>query len=114
MRSCKGLHSSEYGDSMIQLNTGLLLQEGYVGFENTNLRFRAPQSSGINVQLQKVGETAMRAVIGAFCCGLLLSGPAWAATLELGQGTLSIDQGQGFQPVKKCGINATLAQKPKS
>ncbi len=40
-----------------------------------------------------------RTVFGAFCCAMLLSGSTWAATLEPGQGNLSINQGQGFQPV---------------
>lgn len=35
----------------------------------------------------------------AFGCALLLSSSTWAATIEPGQGTLSINQGQGFQPI---------------
>jgi len=44
-----------------------------------------------------------RPVIGAFCWALLLSSSTmnsgWAATLQPGQGDLTINQGQGFQPV---------------
>ncbi len=40
-----------------------------------------------------------RPFVGAFCCAMLLSGSAWAATIEPGQGNLLISQGQGFQPV---------------
>lgn len=40
-----------------------------------------------------------RSVIGVFCCAMLLSSSAWAVTVEPGQGTLSINQGQGFQPI---------------
>ena len=40
-----------------------------------------------------------RSAIGAFCCAMLLAGSTWAATLEPGQGSLSINQGQGFEPV---------------
>ena len=46
--------------------------------------------------MEKMGK---RPVFGAFCCAMLLSGSTWAATLEPGQGNLSINQGQGFQPV---------------
>ena len=42
---------------------------------------------------------AKRSVVFAFCCAMLLSSSAWAATVEPGQGSLSINQGQGFQPV---------------
>jgi hypothetical protein len=42
---------------------------------------------------------AKRPVVGAFCCAMLLSSSTWAATIEPGQGSLSINQGQGFQPV---------------
>lgn len=41
----------------------------------------------------------MRLTIGAFCCVVFLSGSAWAATLEPGQGSLTINQGEGFRPV---------------
>ena len=40
-----------------------------------------------------------RLYLGALCLATLLSGSAWAATIEPGQGALSINQGQGFQPV---------------
>jgi hypothetical protein len=42
-----------------------------------------------------------RPFVGAFCfgCAVLLTSSTWAATLEPGQGDLSINQGQGFQPV---------------
>lgn len=46
--------------------------------------------------MERMGK---RATFGAFCCAMLLSGSAWAATLQPGQGTLSVNQGQGFQPV---------------
>jgi hypothetical protein len=42
---------------------------------------------------------ANRPFVGAFCLAMLLSSSAWAATLEPGQGNLTINQGQGFQPV---------------
>lgn len=45
------------------------------------------------------GDLVMRSIAGAFFCLALLSGSAWAATLEPGQGDLSINQGSGFQPV---------------
>jgi len=42
-----------------------------------------------------------RPLAGAFCFGfaVLLASSTWAATLEPGQGDLSVNQGQGFQPV---------------
>ena len=40
-----------------------------------------------------------RSAIGAFCCAMLLTSSTWAATLEPGKGSFSINQGQGFQPV---------------
>lgn len=42
---------------------------------------------------------AKRPFVGAFCLAMLLSTTSWAATIEPGQGGLSINQGQGFQPV---------------
>lgn len=42
---------------------------------------------------------AKRPVVGAFCLAMLVSSSSWAATIEPGQGNLSINQGQGFQPV---------------
>jgi hypothetical protein len=42
---------------------------------------------------------AKRPFVGAFCLVMLLSGSSWAATVEPGQGNLTINQGQGFQPV---------------
>jgi hypothetical protein len=48
---------------------------------------------------------ATKSLIGAFCGALLLScstlvgSQAWAASLQPGQGNLTINQGQGFQPV---------------
>lgn len=37
--------------------------------------------------------------IGAFGLAMLLSSSSWAATIEPGQGSLTINQGSGFQPV---------------
>jgi hypothetical protein len=34
-------------------------------------------------------------------CAVLVASPSWAATVEPTQGDLSINQGQGFKPVKK-------------
>ena len=42
---------------------------------------------------------AKQPFLGALCIVMLLSSSAWAATIEPGQGALSINQGQGFQPV---------------
>jgi hypothetical protein len=42
---------------------------------------------------------AKRPVVGAFCLAMLLSTSSWAATVEPGQGSLTVNQGQGFQPV---------------
>lgn len=42
---------------------------------------------------------AKRPLVGAFCLAMLLSTSSWAATVEPGQGNLTINQGQGFQPV---------------
>lgn len=42
---------------------------------------------------------AKRPTVSAFCCAMLLSSSTWAATIEPGQGSLTINQGQGFQPV---------------
>jgi hypothetical protein len=55
----------------------------------------------MNVEVAQFGANAMSKlpVIAALCSALLLSGNAWAATVEPGQGNLSIDQGQGFKPV---------------
>jgi hypothetical protein len=38
-------------------------------------------------------------VVGAFCCAMILSSSTWAASLQPGQGDLTVNQGQGFQPV---------------
>jgi hypothetical protein len=46
--------------------------------------------------MERMGK---RTIFGAFCCVMLLSGSAWAATLQPGQGALSVNQGQGFQQV---------------
>jgi len=35
----------------------------------------------------------------AFCCAVALNSASWSATLEPGQGNLSVNQGRGFQPV---------------
>jgi hypothetical protein len=35
----------------------------------------------------------------AFFCAMLLSSSAWAATVQPGQGSLSVNQGNGFQPI---------------
>jgi hypothetical protein len=40
-----------------------------------------------------------RPVVAVFCTAMFLSSSVWAATLEPGQGNLSINQGQGFKPV---------------
>ena len=42
---------------------------------------------------------AKRPFVGAFCLAMLLGTSSWAATVEPGQGSLTINQGQGFQPV---------------
>jgi len=42
---------------------------------------------------------AKRSTFAAFSCALLLSSSSWAATIEPGQGNLTINHGQGFQPV---------------
>jgi hypothetical protein len=46
--------------------------------------------------MEKMGT---KSLFGAFCWAMLLSSSTWAATLQPGQGDLSINQGQGFQPV---------------
>lgn len=40
-----------------------------------------------------------RSVVTVLFCAMAMSSSAWAATIEPGQGGLSINQGQGFQPV---------------
>lgn len=42
---------------------------------------------------------AKRPFLGAICLAMLLSTSSWAATLQPGQGSLTINQGQGFEPV---------------
>jgi hypothetical protein len=42
---------------------------------------------------------ATKPFVSAFCLAMLLSSSTWAATIEPGQGSLSINQGQGFQLV---------------
>ena len=42
---------------------------------------------------------AKKPFVSAFCLAMLLSSSTWAATIEPGQGSLSINQGQGFQAV---------------
>jgi len=42
---------------------------------------------------------AKRLLIAIFCGAMLLSNSAWAAMVEPREGNLSINQGQGFQPV---------------
>lgn len=42
---------------------------------------------------------AKRPFLGVFCLAMLLSSSSWAATIEPGQGSLTINQGEGFQPV---------------
>jgi len=44
-------------------------------------------------------ETMGTKSVGAFFCAMLLSSSTWAASLQPGQGSLVINQGQGFQPV---------------
>lgn len=45
-----------------------------------------------------MGKRAFAGVL-PFGCAILITTSAWAATLEPAQGDLSINQGQGFQPV---------------
>src|SRR5215472_324791 len=40
-------------------------------------------------------------------CSLLMSSPSWAAIIAPGKGDLSINQGQGFKPIKSP-INANV------
>jgi hypothetical protein len=40
-----------------------------------------------------------RPFLSTVCLAMLLSTSSWAATIEPGQGSLTINQGQGFQPV---------------
>src|ERR1700722_4633379 len=40
-----------------------------------------------------------KTLFGAFCWAIILSNSTWAATLQPGAGQLSVNQGQGFQPV---------------
>jgi len=42
---------------------------------------------------------AKRPFVGALCLAMLLSTSSWAASVEPGQGSLTLNQGQGFQPV---------------
>ena len=42
---------------------------------------------------------ARKSGVGAFCCAMLLTSSTWAASLQPGQGSLTINQGDGFQPV---------------
>lgn len=42
---------------------------------------------------------AKRPFLGAICLAMLLSTSSWAATVQPGQGSLTINQGQGFEPV---------------
>ena len=42
---------------------------------------------------------AKRPFLGALCLAMLLTTSSWAATIEPGQGSLTINQGQGFQPI---------------
>lgn len=41
----------------------------------------------------------MRAIVGVCCSLVVLSGSAWAATLQPTQGGLSVNHGDGFRPV---------------
>jgi hypothetical protein len=41
----------------------------------------------------------IKSILGAFCWVILLSSSTWAATLQPDQGSLTINQGQGFRPV---------------
>lgn len=75
--------------------------ESYTPLEIKKLNFAARASSVIKVRVAESGNELManRPVVGALCFSLLLSGSAWAATVEPGEGALSINQGQGFQPI---------------
>src|SRR5689334_9366933 len=44
-------------------------------------------------------------LVSALCvgCSLLIASQSWAATIESGQGDLTINQGKGFQPVTSRG-----------
>lgn len=42
---------------------------------------------------------AKRPFLGALCLAMLFSTSSWAASIEPGQGSLTLNQGQGFQPV---------------
>lgn len=84
-----------------------MLHKGYRLFENPKLGFHITDLGGIKYDVAGWGagmeRMAKRPVVGAFCCAMLLSSsiwsPGWAASVEPGQGSLTINQGQGFQPV---------------
>jgi hypothetical protein len=41
----------------------------------------------------------IKTLLGALCLASVLSSSTWAASLQPGQGDLSINQGKGFQPI---------------
>jgi hypothetical protein len=56
--------------------------------------------SVINVQVADSGMGSMgKRRFCAFCVSMLLSSTTWAATIQPGQGDLSLNQGKGFQPI---------------
>jgi hypothetical protein len=79
------------------------LHIGYTAYLIANVRFDVTFSSVINIGVAESGIDMMgkRPLVGALCfgCAVLLTSSTWAATLEPGQGDLSVNQGQGFQPV---------------
>lgn len=41
----------------------------------------------------------IKTLLSTFCCAMVLSSSTWAASLLPGQGDLSVNHGNGFQPV---------------
>jgi hypothetical protein len=77
-----------------------MLPKGYTTAKKQKSSFAIRDWSAINVLVVEMGLAMGKGpLIALVCCGAFLSGSAWSATFEPGQGTLSVNQGQGFQPV---------------
>jgi hypothetical protein len=75
--------------------------KSYTPIEIKKLSFAA-NGSGVIVswaRIRGIDLMAKQPFLGVLCLTMLLSTSSWAATIEPGQGSLTINQGQGFQPI---------------
>ena len=85
----------EYGDIMLSR------QKATAHLKNKIIIVRRQDSDTIeSVGCGSWGKPMVKLpIIAVFCGAALLGGSAWAATVQPGQGNLSVNQGQGFRPI---------------